>query len=575
MSRHNGLIARAIVAVLAVAGLASCIEDNTPWPTVKGVIAQFEVEGQRSVAIDPEARHITVELTEKADPRAVTVTKIVLGDEASAELHEGQTLDLSSPVEVVVTTYADYLWTISATQPIARHFVIEQQVGEAQFDIEARRAVASVPRGTDLAKIKVLELKLGPGEAADGITTVSPELVGEYFGSASERTVEVSYRGTSETWTLVVTPTEGTSLATVSPFAHKVYLVGYGQEGLENGFKYRLANDALAEWTALPDSTVTHDKGVFRAWIEGLEADTEYEVRAFSGESRTDSQKFVTETAVPLPAGGFEDWYSVEKSTLLGKVSLWNPWAKRDNPAEEKAGKFWDTGNPGVVTLGDSNSVPAGAGSGAGHADIVASPTNPTGIFAYLETKFVGISVIGKVAGGNIYLGRYFGTSGTNGMCDMGIPWQTRPTSLKGWYQYYPQKITDVGSLHSAQKEYWMGTTDSLNITVALWAMQPGDPYENAEYEGDVARGFVVNTNPAKFRDITADSPGLIAFGNFATSVGASAWTEFDIELDYRTYDPLPSNAVLIVIASPSKNSSYFTAARGSLLYLDELSLTY
>jgi hypothetical protein len=578
-----------VVVVLAVAAVTSCIKNDTPLPTVKGTITDFMVEGQKSVVIDSYARHISIELVETIDPRQVKVTEIVLGENGMCELEAGQHIDLSSPITVMVKTNAEYDWTISATQTIERRFVIEEQVGEAYIEVQSRKAFAYVPRGTDLTKVRVTDLKLGPGEFSDGITTISPNLVGDYFRisetSEKHRTVEVSYRGITEEWSLFVTEAD-TQLNTVAPFAHKVYLVGYGKEGLINGFQYKKAEVAGVqsqagdgygsdEWITVPDADVTHDKGVFWTWIERLEAGTEYVVRAFSGDAQSVEQRFVTEVAEPLPSGDFEQWHSIKKSTITGEVSLWNPWARRDDPAEEKANKWWDTGNQGVVTLGNSNSVPAGRGTTAGHDDLTASPANPDGVFAYLKTEFVGIGGLGKIAGGNIYLGRYFGTSGTNGMCDMGIPWYTRPTRLKGWYQYYPQIINDVGTLHADQKEHWRGTVDSLNITVALWSMQPGDPYQGYQYQGEVARGFVVNTNPKEFRDLSKETPGVIAFGNFATNQTQSSWAEFDIEFDYYNYDPLPENTVLIIMATPSKSSNYFTAARGSLMYLDEVTLDY
>ena len=103
-----------------------------------------------------------------------------------------------------------------------------------------------------------------------------------------------------------------------------------------------------------------------------LKANTTYVCRAVSGDLTGNEITFTTGSAAELPNGSFDDWNKV------GKV--WNPWA-------EGSENFWDTGNKGATTLGDSNTQPTDdTWSGTGQA-------------AKLATKFVGIGSIDPPVG--------------------------------------------------------------------------------------------------------------------------------------------------------------------------------
>ncbi|MDR2912992.1 MAG: PCMD domain-containing protein [Alistipes sp.] len=265
----------------------------------------------------------------------------------------------------------------------------------------------------------------------------------------------------------------------------------------------------------------------------------------------------------PLPGGDFDEWHQV------GKV--WNPW-----PASgvwEQA-RWWDTGNSALTLIGASNSTPTEAGEG--------SPANPSGRAARLESKWA----LMKAAGGNIFFGRFGGLDGVNAKCDMGHPWSAKPRGLKGWYKYFPQPIDQVhGSyvgLHpyGFSRDQWMGKSDSLSVTVALWASPDG---------GDVP--FVVNTAPrGPFVDLTRDKEGIIAWGQFTSGDEQAEWREFSLDVEYLRPEylsddvPLPINARLIVTVTSSKQSNYFIAGTsgggadgktGSLMFVDELELIY
>jgi hypothetical protein len=114
-----------ILVALAALCLVSCIEPIELTPDIEGVITAFEVEGQtREAAIDPSTHTVRVEVEAGTDLTAVSVTRIELVETATCDITAGSTLNLSSPLEVTVTTVASYRWTISATLAPAPNAVI-------------------------------------------------------------------------------------------------------------------------------------------------------------------------------------------------------------------------------------------------------------------------------------------------------------------------------------------------------------------------------------------------------------------------------------------------------------------
>ncbi len=275
-----------------------------------------------------------------------------------------------------------------------------------------------------------------------------------------------------------------------------------------------------------------------------------------------------------LPGGDFEQWSQVG-------TRLWNPWprgpetASKPEDGEWEITRWWDTGNKGVTILAPSNSIPTEPGEGC--------PANPGGRAARLESRWVT-----KVAGGNIYFGRFGGltTDGTlNATCDIGHGWHAKPKALKGWYRYFPQPVDRVSDeyldLHPYRlsKQQWLGSMDSLHINIALWASPDG---------ADIP--FTVNTSPKSFVDFRRDTPGVIAYASLVSGREQAEWLEFNLELEYLKPEyldedkPLPANTRLFLQATSSKNCNYFIAGTsgggddgqtGSLMYVDEFQLVY
>ena len=304
------------------------------------------------------------------------------------------------------------------------------------------------------------------------------------------------------------------------------WLYGSAEAGKKNGFEYRLqGTDA---WTAVPESMVTHNGGSFIARLTGLTPETSYEVRAVSGEISSAAMVITTESELTVPNLNFDDWW------LDGKI--WCPWV-------EGKDAYWGTGNKGTTTLGNSNSVPGDDtwNGGKGHC-------------AELNTKFVGIGVVGKLAAGNLFTGDYVRTDGTNGILNFGRPFTGRPTRLRGHYKYKCENISHTSSEFTDYKG--RPDTCSIYITLTDW----DSPYE-------------IRTNPNNRQLFDANSPNVIAIGKLEKGVSVDQWTDFDIELEYRATNRRPK--YILIVCSASKLGDYFTGGDGSTLWVDDFSLEW
>lgn len=507
--------------IITLLGLGGCIKNDIPYPKIPQNIRSLEAEGQtRACLIDSMAYDVTVWLDETVDIQNVKFTEYTYtpGAETDPNLLEG-TYDLSEPVHVSLTLYQTYDWTIYGRQTIERYFSIEGQVGESVIDPIGHRVIVNVPEGTDLKTLTLESIKLGP----EGITTMVPDLKPGTIDLSHPLEVEVTAHGRTSIWTIYAEITElVVSTASVDAWSEVVWAYGNCSSDKTGGFEYREAG--ATDWIALPQSYVTQTQGAFSAYIPHLKPLTEYSVRAVAGEDKGNEIKVTTQGTADIPNGDFEDWW------LSGRI--WFPYA-------EGGVQFWDTGNTGAATLGQSNVIPTD------HA------VNPGGKAAQLDTRFVGIAGIGKLAAGSIYTGKFAKVDGTNGILDFGRQWTLRPTVLKGYYQYKTAPINYA----STEYKHLLDVPDSCHIYVALtdWTA----PYE-------------IRTNPRNQQLFDKDMPSIIAYGELIYSGTMDDYKEFEIKLNYRDTSRVPT--YLQITCAASKYGDYFTGGAGATLYVDELS---
>lgn len=272
------------------------------------------------------------------------------------------------------------------------------------------------------------------------------------------------------------------------------------------------------------------------ATVTGLTAGTTYEYRAVCDGYESKPYTFTTEAAAQLPNAGFEEWDTSSKAHLV--------YASGGT-------MFWDSGNHGSSTMNKNVTTRADDKKHSGSYS------------AKLASQFVGIGTIGKFAAGNLFVGKYLATNGTNGVLGWGRPFTSRPKALRGYVHYTPAAITDVDK--DAPAEYVKGEMDRGIIYIAI--------VDNTKtsYKAE-SWPCIVNTETKELFD--KNGANVIAYGEkvFEGATAGNDMVPFEITLDYRTEDVKACNIILTI--SASKGGDYFTGGP-SVMYVDDLELVY
>lgn len=524
MTRRTSLLPL-LLAILCLAA-ASCIHNDIPYPRIQANILSFTVKGQDGApVIDSVNRTVTVPFPEDADLYNVSVTGYSLTPGSHfVDDPFNKSIDLSTPLPVYIHLYQDWLWTIIARQDIERYFEVEGQMGESTIDVPGRRVVVTVRSTADLAAIVISRIKLGP----EG-STMTPELTsGSTFDGRTPFKIEITNYGHTETWSVyVLRMAEAVKTVSAEGWTRVAWVKGQAEAGADNGVEYRLKGSE--GWTRVPAEDITSVSGTFTACIKHLSPASSYEARAYSGEDFGEIIDFTTGTEVQLPNSDFEYWWLDKK--------VWCPW-------QEGHDAFWGTGNPGAATLGQSNVYPSeDTPSGSGYA-------------ACLETRFVGIGTLGKLAAGSVFAGYFVRTDGTNGILSMGRPFAERPTRLRGRFKYTGATINYADK--ASEFQAMLGEPDTCIVWMAL--VDSAEPIE-------------IRTNPANRALFDPDADYCIAYGKMEQAQTVSSYIPFDFTLEYKSTSRVPR--YILVTASSSKYGDYFTGGTGAVLYIDDLVLEY
>lgn len=242
----------------------------------------------------------------------------------------------------------------------------------------------------------------------------------------------------------------------------------------------------------------------------------------------------------------FDDWTFVDNKT-------WYMYAE-DATDEQKS--IWTSANPGVALMNKNTTTPEEsflAVQGEGHKA------------AKLNSQFVVL----KFAAATLFTGEFIKLNGMSGAeIAWGVPFNSRPNSLKGYYCYQPVAIDRTDSNHSDMK----GRMDIGQISVILADWDPANPYEGYP-EGaidDQGRFHVIN-NAGQFVDFEND-PAIIGYANYEFSESMENYEEFELKIDYRN-ERTPK--VVVVVCASSRYGDYFTGGTGSTLYVDDFSFCY
>lgn len=512
-----------IIVPVLIGIFSSCIKNDIPYPYIQANFLTINAETQsQGSLIDSVDRKVTLYFPETTDIYNVKISEYSLTPGAHIiDDPFADNVDLSSPITVTLRLYQNYTWLISAVQPITRYLTLSGQVGTSVIDVPARRVVAYVSDKIDISKVKIETIKLGPEGAV-----MHPNLEGKIVDFTHEVSVDVTAFGRSEQWQIFVSTTQSSvSTLRADAWSSVAWVYAEAVEGKDNGIEYRLSGDS--QWSKVPKEWMTFDGGSYYARIIHLSPLTSYETRAYSDSEYGETLEFTTGPIVQVPNTDLDEWW------LNGKV--WNPWPEGGEP-------YWDTGNKGATTLGTSNSMPTD------------DTSTGTGWAAKLETRFVGIGAIGKLAAGNLFVGSYVRTDGTNGVLSFGRPFEQRPTKVRGYMKYTDAPISHATEGYTAI----IGQPDTCIVWCALI---------------DSAEPFEIRTNPRNRQLFDPELSIVVAYGKIQYGETIPDYIPFEFELNYKSTERKPK--YILLAASASKYGDYFTGGAGSVLYIDDLELIY
>ena len=533
---------RLIVSVVLICGLGSCVfENDMSYPRLKGEIIAFEVEGQKETIINSDSLTVSVLLEETADIDSLKLVQFAISDLAVPDKQLGDYLNLQDTIDITLSTYPgqDYRWTISAQQPIERYIKCNGFI-DAQFNAEQRTVLVSVIE-QPLDDLLIQDMKLGP-ETSKIVSTTGYDgaVLGETTKSVTfpirldctlTRKFVVLYKDVEYEWSVTFTQQKVVNeIKSVDAWTYHAYVEGdYDGSGAPY-FEYRKASDT--EW--LPCNDVQVEGVRVKADLSELEEGTDYSVRLVSADAVGEEFAFRTDTPVQLDGMAFNEWHMGGKN---GKTIY--PYA------EGNTSPTWDTANPGISSLIENTTVPEYTHKVEGEA----------------AAKMVSSIAVVKFAAGNIFTGKFLEFKDMVATLEWGVPFTSRPHSLKGWYDYSPGMIDrdEMGKYPEL-----LGQPDIMQIMVALVAEDDG-----------INKGpFQVLSNMPGKPDLQND-PRVIAFNEILSSEHTGGnYVEFELPLIYKPGDTRKP-AYAVVVACASYRGNFFTGAVGSTLYVDDFKFTY
>ena len=526
--------------MLAALPLLSCIRNDIPFPVIVAGFESMSVPSAESVNIDGQKQRVDIVLKEVADIHKVEVRDVVYTDASvKASWNIEGIHDLSRPVRITLSTFDDYEWCVSATQPIKRWFTVSSQVGESVIDVANCRVIARVSASSDLKNLSITSCKLGP----ESISAYTPE-ISTIRDFSSVQSILVVYGDTKEIWNIYIEKsTSSVRMTGTDAWTKVVWLSAEGVSGQKNGFRYR--EKGTTQWVDV--SEVESAGGAFSVKISDLKPMTEYECVAYSGKEETDVVTFRTEAEVPVPNAGFEVYSKAESSKYY---SFYDP----ESGEPSLTTKWWDSGNKGSTTVGSSYTI--------------TMPDTDDKVEGRSSLLMASTYVIVKFAAGNIFTGEFGKTIGTSGgTIRLGRPFTVRPQKLTFWVKYKAGIITDktFGGVPDGDPTK-PGDRDRGTLWIAL-----GD-WDYHKYGGTTDSPIEVNTTDrSTFFD--PDGENVIAYGQFVADKDINEWMKVEIPLQYKSTSRKPTH--IIISAASSMLGDYFTGAAGSKMWIDDIRLEY
>lgn len=336
-----------------------------------------------------------------------------------------------------------------------------------------------------------------------------------------------------------VAPDANDKTSPMAILANSVTLSGkvYAEDASDFGIEYRVNGSQDAYKKVKAEALTRAGEVSFSVTIKGLEPGTTYEYKAYCDDyEEKNSRTFTTEDIYYIPNSNMNDWSNcsdVTKNTLI--------------PNANGNRSFWDTGNHGSMSLG-----------ALGGKNITTNNDSfiPGNTVACLQSQFVGVASVGRLAAGNLFVGEFIKTVGTSGAeLKFGREFNnSHPSALKVKVNYRPG-VVDYSSIDQLKKN----DTDQGQIYIALASSQSE-----------------LNTANGVYFDENADN--ILAYGQITweNNIGENNQLEtVSIPFKYKSKAKTTQAKYIIIVCSASKYGDYFTGSSTSVMYLDDFELEY
>lgn len=473
--------------------------------------------------------------------------KVVCKDDDNVEYPMETPLYLST--NLIDKSY--YLW-VSTSSSIKSLLIVNDKFKELGFNVTNIDIVNLSNQDLEILKNWGIEvIKKTPAINDEGInwalkftsSLISKMTAEENVFKTKFHVEDVNGKVTDVDWDIVVSSAT-VALDEIIPYevwTNKAVLRGRILQEPSGEVKFRYRKKGVSDWTVISSTVI--EQNVY-AEISGLLSNTTYEYQILDGETASvEKYEFITEAEFQPENPGFEFTSGSCPLLLYGDgQSMW-----------------WDSGNTGSYKMNKNVTTVDNTLKHSGTQSLL------------LSSQFVGLGIIGKFAAGNVFVGKYLGTDGTDGILGWGRPCSSRPKALKLWVRYTPGTV-DYESSGRISK----GDTDKGNIYIAV-----GD--WSGMTESSETWPFVVKTKNASSlfskEKGTYSGDGIIGYGEKIfeeTYEDNGNLKELTIPLDYDNYggnNRKPTS--IIIVASASYYGDYFAGSSSSRMWIDDVELIY
>ena len=582
------------IILSAALSLCACIKNDLPKPVVDLYIASLDVEGiSGNIVLDRASYTATIPLAEETNVEAVQFKTISYGADVVTNINyeadntkiivskdlNNKVVNMSQPEYITLSYFQDYEWKIVATQTINRIWSVDGQIGSTEWDIEGRRAIVKRRQDYPLNDVKTTDVRFGPRPTYDYPEVA--EMPTNFDNADMARTVSVTAHGHNTVWELVIVPTEvALDFEYVSAGANVIWIKAANIDGASIQFAYRQRGSEA--WTKVNDAWYASDsknpynryeEGFVKAVVRGLEPGTEYEVIGYADEKQSDIKIVTTAPLYQIPNSDMEQWGKFTNDQNLLPTGEAGPcWYPFSSVLE----MFWATGNPGGTSLGEKYNLTYPVYKSANPENVPADSTGE--VSAFMGSQ----SVLNmKFAAGNLFVGHYGETLGTNATVYFGRPMaqNVKPVAVRFKVKYSRGGINwiTIGNKYQAASngtEYHIGSKQ-----IKVIGGQP-DVAKIFFCLTDWAAPHCVNSADEKTFFDPRTASGVVGLGYF-DSINSpemvveetDKWHTMTLPVEYSNPEVVPSQ--LLLTFTCSGYGDYFTGSSESWMYVDEIELLY